>query len=117
MQAYTKANAYQTIYHYIGNQTLDEISSYLSILQTNKGDKYIPFVDKKTVDINKNIVYLVHDKKAVQSQIYFLINTPPFSGSAKDKVNAEAFNNYMSDGFSGLLMQEIREYRSLAYGT
>jgi hypothetical protein len=46
-----------------------------------------------------------------------LVNTPNFSGNTTDKVNAESFNQYMSDGFSGILMQEIREYRSLAYTT
>jgi len=46
-----------------------------------------------------------------------LINTPNFSGDLKDEVYAEAFNSYMDDGFSGILMQEIREYRSLAYTT
>lgn len=46
-----------------------------------------------------------------------MINTPNFSGNTADKVNAEAFNQYLSDGFSGILMQEIREYRSLAYAT
>jgi predicted Zn-dependent peptidase len=60
-------------------------------------------------------VLIIDDKKAVQSQIYFYV--PGLSTDATDYATVEAFNQYFGGGFSGLVTQEIREYRSLAYAT
>lgn len=62
---------------------------------------------------NENIVYFVDRKDALQSNIYFLVNGSEFS---MDEIPVmEAFNTYFGGGFSGLVLQEIREYRSMAY--
>ncbi len=59
---------------------------------------------------------VVYDKKAVQSQINFFVN----SGIDRDndkQPELDAFNQYFGSGMSGLVFQEIREFRSLAYAT
>ena len=63
----------------------------------------------------ENVVYFIHDKKARQSQVYFyqLGNKTDH----RDYWRLKSFNEYFSGGFSGLVLQEIREYRSLAYST
>ena len=48
-----------------------------------------------------------------QAKIYFYINGLPYE--IADDVDYEAFNQYFSGGFNGLVMNEIREKRSMAY--
>ncbi len=115
---YKKIYGYNANMHFVGKTPSEKIEQMLfSVFPKENNNRQVDLTDKKTKAISKNVIYVINDKNAVQSQVYFLINTPNFSGNTADKVNAEAFNQYLSDGFSGILMQEIREYRSLAYGT
>lgn len=118
ISAYKKVLNYNVTFHYVGTKTTNEVKNILSNSFPLKNTKHVVALkDREAKEIKKDIIYIIDDKKAVQNRVFFLINTPPFSGEVKDKVGAEAFNQYMSDGFSGILMQEIREYRSLAYTT
>ena len=115
---YKKIYLYNTNWHFIGTTPSEKVQEMLfSVFPKENTNRKVLLSDKKTKEITKNTIYVINDKNAVQSQVYFLINTPNFSNSTSDKVKAEAFNQYLSDGFSGILMQEIREYRSLAYST
>ncbi len=115
---YKEVFKYNTTFHYVGTTSADKVKEMLtSTFPLENTNRRVELTDRKTKEIKKNTIYFINDKNAVQSQVYFLVNTPNFSGNTTDKVNAEAFNQYMSDGFSGILMQEIREYRSLAYTT
>lgn len=115
---FKQTEKYATTYHFTGNIEESEIVKiFEKQLPPVRFTKQVPHLDEAKLPINKNQVLLMGNNKVVQSQIYYLLNTPNFSGETRDKVLAEAFNNYVSDGFSGLLMQEIREYRSLAYAT
>lgn len=116
--AIKQSEKYATSYHFVGNLQESELVKMLeeNFVKDNSTRK-VPYIDKQVLPIAKNNILAVNDKKAVQSQIYFLINTPNFIKSPANEVYAEAFNSYMSDGFSGIMMQEIREYRSLAYAT
>ncbi len=115
---YHKTEAYKTTWHFIGNTPESTLKNDLeAIFPADKGTKFTPYIDKLTLPIAKNKILLVNDKKAVQGQVYFFLNAANYSGLTQDLVNAQAFNSYMSDGFSGILMQEIREFRSLAYAT
>lgn len=60
-------------------------------------------------------ILLIHNKKAIQSQVYFYVPGIPLDPA--DYPSVQAFNEYFAGGFSGLVKQEIREYRSLAYAT
>jgi predicted Zn-dependent peptidase len=68
---------------------------------------------KKSEEYNENVIYFVQKKKAIQSKVYFFINGAEYN--VKNDPYIEAFNTYFGGGFSGLVLQEIREYRSLAY--
>jgi predicted Zn-dependent peptidase len=61
----------------------------------------------------ENTVYFVNRKDALQSQIYFYIKGEDYSTDKEAQI--DAFNDYFGGGFSGLVIQEIREYRSMAY--
>ena len=118
LEIYHKTENYKTNWPFVGNTPEAIIQKNIeSIFPGDKGVKSISYSDKSTLPIIKNKVYLVNDKKAVQGQIYFYMNTPNFSITNKDLAYAYAFNSYFADGFSGILMQEIREYRSLVYTT
>ncbi|MEL7144957.1 MAG: insulinase family protein [Bacteroidota bacterium] len=108
----TSSYSANIIYH--GNMTSldvsDKLRQYLNLTTSGQAEKY-SFQEATT--LAKNKIYVVHDKKAVQSQVYFYIRGDEFK--REDYAVNNAFNQYFSGGFSGLVLQEIREYRSLAY--
>lgn len=108
------ANGFNSI-HYVGKNT-EEAS--LGILKTkplfkkNEKDSH-SFMEAK--DVSETTIYVVADKKAIQSYVYYIVNGKPLNPARDYK--KEAFNAYYTNGFSGLLFQEVREFRSLAYST
>ena len=71
-----------------------------------------PIVDDLKL-ANSNTVYFYNDKKAVQSQVY--IFTKGGKMSLEDRNISLAFDRYFGAGMAGIIFQEIREFRSLAY--
>jgi predicted Zn-dependent peptidase len=63
--------------------------------------------------ITENTIYLVNFS-ALQAQFGVFANGKVFDPKERAVINA--FNAYLSNGFTGLMMQELRENRSLAYG-
>lgn len=88
------------------------LEEQLSLTKTAKEEEKIYLT---TAAPQKNLIYFIDQKKARQSNIYFYVNGEKMKNE-EFAIN-QAFNEYFSGGFSGLLMQEIREYRSLAYST
>lgn len=70
---------------------------------------------RKQVDYKKDKIFYLRNGKTSQNRIVFYkkgITIP------KDKrYLADAFNQYFSGGFNGILVKEIRENRALAYST
>ena len=60
-----------------------------------------------------DLVYIVNDNQAVQSQIYFSVSGENIN--SKDRFISKAYNKYFGSGMSSIVFQEIREFRSLAY--
>ena len=71
-----------------------------------------PIIDELKL-ANLNTVYFYNDKKAVQSQVYIL--TQGDEMSLEDRNMSLAFDRYFGAGMAGIIFQEIREFRSLAY--
>jgi len=67
------------------------------------------------VDRANGEVLLLDNKRLVQSHLFFVKKSAPFN-TEKFAVR-NVFNQYYSGGFSGILTQEVREYRSLAYSS
>lgn len=117
LNQYKKAIGYNAVWHYTGKYPADKIQALLKsdvALANNK--KEVPLSVNKNNTSTENIIYIVNDKKAVQSQIEFLINSDNYKTNPLLDARIHAFNVYMGGDFSGLILQEIREYRSLAYG-
>lgn len=70
-------------------------------------------VERPIVPITEDKIYFLPDADMQQAKVYFLIDGEPYA--LKDAVNYMAFNEYFGGGFSGLVMNEIREKRSMAY--
>ena len=62
---------------------------------------------------NSNTIYFHDDKKAVQSQIYIIVDGEMMDED--DRHLSNMFNKYFGGSMSGLVFHEIREFRSLAY--
>jgi predicted Zn-dependent peptidase len=105
---------YKTQISYIGNTPLSNLKSTLEKeIDLSKNNKEDDFKSRGIAEITQNKIIFVHDKKAIQSQVYFYIPDNKTNLINYDKV--KAFNQYFAGGISGIVFQEIREYRSLAY--
>ncbi|MDH6533910.1 insulinase family protein [Parabacteroides sp. 52] len=112
---FSRATDYEAEIHYVGNMSFDDAYEILSNnlpLKAQEKPSTSPEV-KEVVQYNENTVYFLPDNDAQQSAIYFLINGKPYH--IKDKIAINAFNQYFSGSFNGLVMKEVREYRSMAY--
>ena len=110
---FKEACTYTAEVHYVGtNKQAKELTQKSISFAANPKPSNSP-VELKKKQYNGNTVYFVHKKKAVQSKIYFFGNGKKYTNT--DQPEMDAFNTYFGGGFSGLVLQEVREYRSLAY--
>lgn len=113
---FKKAISYEAVIHFVGKTNSNGVQQ---ILKNNISFSTTPNKSESPVVVDgetykENTVYFVNRKDALQSKVRIYIN-----GNAYDKTREpfiDAFNQYFSGDFSGLVLQEIREYRSLAYG-
>lgn len=117
VDAFKQAAGYTATINYCGNTSADKISdiiaSYLPLSSSPRVDT-TP-LDKPAKQYTENTILFVNKPKARQSKMFVFINGKPFE--IGDAAYIDAFNDYFGGGFSGLMLQEIREYRSLAYAT
>lgn len=109
------ATTFECDIHYSGKLTLEEL---IPIFKNNFTWTAAPKNSLAPADItynqfSENTIYLIDEPKALQSKIYFFINQKAFYNDVEP--NIDAFNLYFGGDFSGLVLQEIREYRSMAY--
>lgn len=114
VNTFKEATGYNIEIHLVANKEEPLVSLLKSKLKIDtekkKSDSPIYLDIEK---YNENTVFFVNKKKALQSKIFFLVNGEKFDKN--NKANIEEFNMYFGGGFSGLVLQEIREYRSLSY--
>ncbi|MFC2136799.1 M16 family metallopeptidase [Bacteroidota bacterium] len=108
-------NDYEVDIFYTGKMSPDKITELINSnidFDINYKLSESPFELQRT-NYEKNTIYFVNDKKALQSKMYFYLNSSAYNHDNQFDVNA--FNMYFGGGFTGLAYQEIREFRSLAY--
>ena len=111
---YLKATQSEAKIFFTGSTDVNEVEALLknSLVFNKKLFKSSSPEFLKPVNHNENTVYFTEKKKMLQSQIYLsTVSDFDFDDYAK----LEALNMYLGGDFSGLLVQEIREYRSMAY--
>ncbi|MDL2255199.1 insulinase family protein [Parabacteroides sp. OttesenSCG-928-K15] len=114
---FSRATDYEAEIHYVGALPFENVYDILSQhlpLKANERPTTSPEV-KERVSYNENTVLFLPESDAQQSGIYFYMNGKPYD--IKNKVLINALNQYMAGGFNGIIIQEIREYRSMAYST
>ena len=115
---FLRATDYEAEIHYVGTLPLDEVYDILSKnLPLKEGEKASTSPEvKERVAYTENTVLFLPNSDAKQSTIYFYIQGDEY---VKEKdAYVDAFNRYFGAGFfTDLVIQEIREYRSLAYSS
>jgi len=110
-----EATNYELDIHFVGHTPAAEAAEILKAnlpLKDGLKKSESPIIrDRVTYDAQT--IYFLPNKEMQQAKIYFYINGQPYNIS--EDVDYEAFNQYFSGGFSGLVMNEIREKRSMAY--
>ena len=110
-----RASNYEAEIFYCGTMPFDNAYDVLSKnlpLVANEKPSTSP-QDKPMVSVTENTIYFLPNTDAEQAQIYFYL--PMAKYGKKDDAIRDAFNQYFSGGFNGLVMTEIREKRSMAY--
>ena len=106
-----EARTYALDVFYCGTMPQEQLVAHLPLTEGMRPSAS-PFVqDRKTYD--KPTILFLPNSNVQQADLYFYINGRPYD-IASD-VQSDAFNQYMSGGFTGLIMYEIREKRSMAY--
>lgn len=107
--------SYEVEIHYSGTSSMEQVID-LAKNMFQFTEKRVKGTAPNEHPINRfegNSVFFVNNKKAIQSNINFLLNGAPFSMDNHASINA--FNIYFGGSFSGIILQEIREFRSLSY--
>lgn len=113
--AFISATQYEASIHYVGNLPFETVNSKLKsslALPANLKTSDSPYIRPVTERKEDKILFL-HNSEARQSSIYLFINGKEFN--LEDQAIIDAFNQYFSGGFNGLVLQELREKRSFAY--
>ncbi|MDR0894320.1 MAG: insulinase family protein [Prevotellaceae bacterium] len=110
-----RASNYEAQVYYCGNMPFDQVYDILSQnlpLVANERPSDSP-QDKPLAPVNENTIYFLPNNDGEQAQIYLYL--PMETYDKKDDVLRDAFYQYFSGGFNGLVLSEIREKRSMAY--
>lgn len=101
--------------HYSGTLSSEEVSKYFkeNFNSSSKANasSFPKILPRK--EYTENTILFLDDPKALQSNIYFYIQGNV--NDDKERVMATAYNQYFGTGMSGIVFQEIREFRSMAY--
>jgi len=108
-----QAREYALDVFYCGSLPKEQLVAALPLTEGMKPSTS-PFVQDR-VSYDKPTVLFLPNSNVQQADLYFYINGRPYD-IASD-VQSDAFNQYMSGGFTGIIMNEIRVKRSMAYST
>lgn len=112
---FVEATEYALDIHYCGAKPVDEVKklleSNLPLKEGMKASTSPEFRDRKKYD--KTQIYFLPNSNVQQATIYFYSEDVPYS--IEQSVLIEAFNQYFNGGFTGIVLDEIRTKRSMAY--
>ena len=106
-----QARSYALDVYYCGTLPQEKLVAELPLTEGMKPSNS-PFIQDR-VTYEKPTVLFLPNGNVQQADLYFYINGRPYD-IASDVVS-DAFNQYMSGGFTGIVMNEIRVKRSMAY--
>lgn len=110
-----RASNYEAQIFYTGtigfDQAYDILSHNLPLI-ANERASLAPRV-RPMAQVKENIIYFLPNTRTEQAQIHLYI--PMQKADRQDDVLRDAFNQYFGLDFTGLVLNEIREKRSMAY--
>lgn len=112
-----RASNYEAEIYYTGNMDFEKVYEILSNnlpLVANERPSKSP-LPKELAKVTENTVYFLPNSDAEQAQLYFYF--PMMDYNKDNDVASDAFFQYFSGGFNGLVTIEIREKRSMAYSS
>ena len=110
-QLIAQARTYALDAFYCGTLPEDKLIAGLPLTEGMQPSKSPVVKDRVTYD--KPTVLFLPNSTVQQADLYFYINGRPYDKSID--VASDAFNQYMSGGFTGIVLNEIRVKRSMAY--
>lgn len=105
------ARTYELEIYYCGTKTPEELQAVLPLTEGMQASKSPYIAERKSYD--KPTILFLPNTNVQQADLYFYINGSDYS--IESDVVRDAFNQYFSGGFTGLVMNEIRTKRSMAY--
>ena len=105
------ARTYALDIFYCGTLPQEQVVAELPLTEGMQASKS-PFIQDRQ-SYNKPTILFLPNSNVQQADLYFYINGRPYD-IASDVVS-DGFNQYLSGGFTGIIMYEIREKRSMAY--
>ena len=115
LEAVARAQGYATAFRYVGPRGLAELEPLVRASFTPKASlaPAVPYVIRERQLPSEPTVFFLPERGAVQTQIYFAVEGEPV---ARDqRALADAYGEFMGGDMAGLVFQEIREFRALAY--
>jgi len=106
-----EARAYALDAFYCGTLPIETVAAEIPQIDGMKASKS-PFIQDRQ-SYEKPTVLFLPNSNVQQADLYFYINGRPYDISSD--VASDAFNQYMSGGFTGIVLNEIRVKRSMAY--
>lgn len=115
VKVFQEALKYQAEVHFSGTLAPEKVRDLLkdNFFVKVKPKMEVAYVPMETVSYNEPVIYFCERADANQTQIY--IYKEGHEWTPESDVLRQAFTRYFGQGFSALVLQEIREYRSLAY--
>jgi predicted Zn-dependent peptidase len=115
LSAWKQAQGYEVEVRYAGSQEPRAVAEALRA-KLRFGESLhaaVPSVVHPRVVPTQDTVYFLPKRNAVQSRLFFAVEGDPVS--RKDTAAADAYSGYLGGSMAGLIFQEIREFRALAY--
>jgi predicted Zn-dependent peptidase len=113
--AWTQAQGYAVEVRYVGRRSADDVATAVGQTLTFADDLQpaMEHVVRTRVLPPRPTVYFLPRRNSIQTHLYFAIDGQPVP--PEQRAAADAYTEYMGGGMAGLVFQEIREFRALAY--
>ncbi|MBU0487263.1 MAG: insulinase family protein, partial [Bacteroidetes bacterium] len=110
-----EAMKYEVDIHYSGKTNSTEIRQKIvsNLVVNSTLEKTESPVEMPRIARTERTVFLLEDKKLIQSQITFFMEGTVLK--PEEMAHCNSFNEYFGGGMYSLVFQEAREFRSLAY--
>jgi len=115
LAAWDRVQGYEVEIGYVGRAQPDAIAKAVREQLPLRSDARpkVPHLVYPRRPPAETTVYFVPQRNAVQTQLWFAVEGTPVQ--PKERPSADAFEAYFGGGMAGLVFQEVREFRALAY--